>query len=57
MHAHILSYWKLLGKKAFDALMGSLVIQGEGNLMLVPEGDKRVEFESADVVFSDMLND
>ena len=48
---------KLLGKKAFDALMGSLVIQGEGNLMLVPEGDKRVEFESADVVFSDMLND
>lgn len=48
---------KLLGKKAFDALMGPLVIQGEGNLTLVPESDKRVEFESADVAFSDMLND
>lgn len=48
---------KLLGKKAFDALMGSLVVQGEGNLTLVPEEDKRVEYESADVAFSDMLND
>ena len=48
---------KLLGKKAFDALMGPLVIQGEGNLTLVPEDDKRVAFESADVAFSDMLND
>ena len=41
----------------FDALMGGLVIQGEGNLTLVPEEDKRVAFESADVAFSDMLND
>ena len=48
---------KLLGKKAFDALMGPLVIQGEGNLTLVPEEDKRVAFESADVAFSDMLTD
>jgi hypothetical protein len=37
--------------------MGSLVVQGEGNLTLVPEEDKRVEYESADVAFSDMLND
>lgn len=46
---------KLLGKRAFEALMGSLVIQGEGGLTLVPESDKRVEFESADVAFADML--
>lgn len=46
---------KLMGKRAFDALMGSLVIQGEGNLTLVPETDKRVEFESADVAFADMV--
>ncbi len=46
---------KLLGKRAFDALMGKLVIQGEGNLTLVPETDKRVEFESADAAFSDMI--
>lgn len=46
---------KLMGKRAFDALMGGLVIQGEGNLTLVPETDKRVEFESADVAFADMI--
>lgn len=48
---------KLMGKKAFDALMGSLVVQGEGKLTLVPEEDKRVEYESADAAFSDMLTD
>lgn len=46
---------KLLGKRAFDALMGGLVVQGEGNLTLVPEEDTRVKFESADVAFSDMI--
>ena len=46
---------KLMGKRAFDALMGGLVIQGEGNLTLVPETDKRVEYESADVAFADMI--
>lgn len=48
---------KLLGKRAFDALMGGLVVQGEGKLTLVPEDDKRVEFESADVAFADLLED
>ena len=48
---------KLLGKRAFDALMGSLVIQGEGRLTLVPETDKRTEFESADAAFSDMIDE
>lgn len=46
---------KLLGKRAFDALMGSLVVQGEGRLTLVPESDKRVEYESADAAFADMV--
>ena len=46
---------KLLGKRAFDALMGGLVVQGEGKLTLVPESDSRVEYESADVAFADML--
>lgn len=45
---------KLLGKKAFDALMGSLVVQGEGKLTLVPESDSRIEYESADLAFADM---
>lgn len=48
---------KLLGKRAFDALMGSLVVQGEGRLTLVPEDDKRTEFESADAAFSDMIDE
>lgn len=48
---------KLLGKRAFDALMGSLVVQGEGKLTLVPEDDKRTEFESADAAFSDMIDE
>lgn len=48
---------KLLGKRAFDALMGNLVVQGEGRLTLVPEDDKRTEFESADAAFSDMIDE
>lgn len=46
---------KLLGKRAFDALMGGLVVQGEGKLTLVPEEDTRVEYEPALVAFSDMI--
>lgn len=48
---------KLMGKRAFDAMMGGLVIQGDGKLTLVPEDDKRVEYESADAAFADMANE
>ena len=46
---------KALGKKAFRALVGELVSQGEGKLTLVPADDKRVEFSSADADFQDLL--
>lgn len=46
---------KALGKKAFNALVGGLVFQGEGKLTLVPESDKRQEFASADADFQDLL--
>lgn len=47
---------KALGKTAFRALVGGLVSQGEGKLILVPADDKRVEFASADVDFQDLLS-
>lgn len=47
---------KLLGKKAFEALLAPMVVQGEGKLTLVPEDDKRVEYESADAAFADMAS-
>lgn len=47
---------KALGKKAFRALVGGLVSQGEGKLTLVPADDKRVEFASADADFQDLIN-
>lgn len=47
---------KALGKKAFQALVGGQVSQGEGKLTLVPADDKRVEFASADADFQDLLN-
>lgn len=47
---------KVLGKAAFNALLGPMVVQGEGNLTLVPETDKRVEYSSADADFADMLS-
>lgn len=47
---------KALGKKAFQALVGGLVSQGEGKLTLAPADDKRVEFASADADFQDLLN-
>lgn len=46
---------KALGKKAFRALVGELVSQGEGRLTLVPADDKRIEYSSADADFSDMI--
>lgn len=46
---------KALGKKAFRALVGELVSQGEGRLTLVPADDKRIEYSSADADFSDLL--
>jgi len=45
---------KLLGKKAFGAIMGELVVQGDGNLILTTEDDKRVEWSSADAAFGDL---
>lgn len=45
---------KLMGKRAFDAIMSGQVVQGEGNFTLVPSEDKRVAFESADFAFADM---
>lgn len=47
---------KALGKTAFRALVGGLVSQGEGKLILVPADDKRVEFASADADFQDLLS-
>lgn len=46
---------KVLGKTAFEALLGKQVIQGEGALALVPEDDKRPEFSPADTVLQDLL--
>lgn len=47
---------KTIGKKAFRALLGELVSQGEGSLILVPADDKRLEYASADADFSDLIN-
>ena len=46
---------KALGKPAFRALLGELVSQGEGKLTLVPESDKRLEYNSADAAFADLI--
>ena len=45
---------KMLGKTAFDALLGSMVTQGEGALELVPENDKRPEYSPVDAIFGDL---
>ena len=47
---------KAIGKKAFRALLGELVTQGEGRLQLVPEDDPRPEYNSADAAFDDLTN-
>lgn len=45
---------KALGKTAFQALLGGLVAQGEGKLILVPESDRRQEYSSAKAAFQDL---
>jgi len=45
---------KLLGKKAFDALVGPQVSQGEGKLELAKNDDRRVDYASADADFGDL---
>ena len=45
---------KLVGKNAFDALLGSYISQSQGALELAPEDDKRPEYSSANVDFDDL---
>lgn len=45
---------KQLGKTAFRALLGGLVSQGDGKLILVPEDDPRKAYSSADAAFGDL---
>lgn len=47
---------KTLGKTAFKALLGGLVHQGDGPLILVPESDKRIAYSSADAAFDDLTD-
>jgi hypothetical protein len=47
---------KVLGKAAFDALLGKMVTQGEGALELVPEDDKRPEYSNIDAAMSDLTD-
>lgn len=45
---------KAMGKVAFRSIVGSLVTQGAGRLILVSEDDKRQEYSSNEAAFSDM---
>jgi len=45
---------KLLGKKAFTALMSDFVMQPNGALTLVDESDERTEYNTADAAFKFM---
>lgn len=47
---------KSIGKAAFDALLADYVTQGEGALTLVPEDDKRPEYNNADLQFADLAD-
>lgn len=47
---------KAIGKAAFDALLSDYVTQGEGALTLVPEDDKRPEYNNADLQFADLAD-
>lgn len=47
---------KSIGKTAFKALLAPLTQQGEAQLILVPESDKREEYSSADMAFSDLAD-
>ncbi len=44
---------RMLGKKQFSELLGSLVIKPEGKPVLVPESDKRPELSAADSAVDD----
>ena len=46
---------KALGKTAFRAILDGLVYQGEGKPTLVPDSDKRIEINSADAAFADLI--
>ena len=46
---------KLLGKKGFTTFAESYTFKPEGKLTLVPESDKRAEYNPADADFSDMV--
>ena len=45
---------KVIGKNAFEALVGQFVTQAQGSLELAPESDKRPEYAAADADFGDM---
>lgn len=47
---------KSIGKTAFKALLAPLTQQGDAQLILVPESDKREEFSSADMAFADLAD-
>jgi hypothetical protein len=47
---------KSIGKAAFTALLSDYVTQGEGALTLVPEVDKRPEYNNADLQFADLAD-
>lgn len=47
---------KSIGKTAFKALLGGLTQQGDAQLILVPESDKREEYSSADMSFADLAD-
>ncbi len=47
---------KVLGKTAFDALLGKQVTQGEGALTLVTDDDKRTEYTAAEAALSDLID-
>ena len=46
---------KLMGKPAFRAVLGSLSVQGDGALTLVPESDKRLGITSGESAFADLV--
>ena len=47
---------KVIGASAFSALLSDYVTQGEGALTLVPEDDKRPEYNSANLQFADLAD-
>ena len=45
---------KSIGRTAFKALLSQQTVQGEANLVLVPESDSREEYATADMAFADL---